>query len=78
MHKETITFRLDEQKRKAIDVIAAGLDRDRTYILNEAIDTYLEVHQWQMNHVKKGIRQANAGEFASDSQVKAILTKWQK
>ncbi len=76
MGKQTITFRVDAQKRKALDAIAAGLDRDRSYILNEAIENYLEVHQWQLAHIKEGLRQADAGEFAKDSEVAAAFARW--
>ncbi len=37
MSKENITFRLDSEKRVLLDAIAQGQDRDRTYILNEAV-----------------------------------------
>ena len=75
MGKQTITFRVDMQKRKALDAIAAGIDRDRSYVLNEAISHYLEVHQWQVEHIKEGLRQANAGEFARETDVAAAFVK---
>lgn len=78
MGKQTITFRVDAQKKKALDAIAAGIDRDRSYILNEAITNYLEVHQWQLAHIKEGLRQADAGEFAKDSEVAAAFARWRK
>lgn len=78
MSKETITLRLDAEKKKALDVIAAGIDRDRSYVLNEAIKTYLEIHEWQVEHIKEGLRQANAGRFAGDAEVRAAFAKWRK
>ncbi|MDO8757517.1 MAG: CopG family transcriptional regulator [Elusimicrobiota bacterium] len=78
MRKQTITFRTDIQRKTALDVIAASLDRDRSYVLNEAINNYLEVHQWQIAHIKKGIRQADAGKFAKDSEVSAAFSRWRK
>ena len=78
MNTQTITFRVDAQKRKALDAIAAGIDRDRSYVLNEAINNYLEVHQWQAAHIKEGLRQADAGEFAKKSKVTAAFARWRK
>lgn len=78
MSKQTITFRVDTQKRKALDAIAVGIDRDRSYILNEAINNYLEAHQWQTAHIREGLRQANAGKFAKDSEVAAAFARWRK
>jgi predicted transcriptional regulator len=78
MGKQTITFRTDARSKMALDAIAAGLDRDRSYVLNEAISNYLEIHQWQVAHIKEGLRQADAGEFAKDSEVSAAFARWRK
>ena len=75
MNRETISFRLETDKKEKLDAIAASLDRDRSYLLNEAIDAYLEVHQWQIQHIREGIRQADAGEFASEAQVAAAFAR---
>ncbi len=76
MNKRTITFRMDAQKRKALDAIAAGIDRDRSYVLNEAISNYLAIHQWQTAHIKEGLRQADAGKFAKDSEISSAFARW--
>lgn len=78
MDKVTITVRVDSSKKKALDEIAAGQDRDRSYILNQAIEAYIETHRWQTAHIEEGLRQANAGEFASDDEVAAAFAKWRK
>lgn len=78
MSRETISFRLESEKRKALDAAALVLDRDRTYILNEAIDTYLEIHRWQMEHIQKGLRQADAGKFATEAEMKATFSRRKK
>jgi predicted transcriptional regulator len=75
MSKENITFRLESDKRVILDTIAAGLDRDRTYVLNEAIDLYLEVYQWQIAEIKAGIAEADAGDYATDEEVQAVFAK---
>lgn len=37
MNQENITFKIDSEKRVVLDAIAAGIERDRSYVLNEAI-----------------------------------------
>ncbi len=78
MGKETVTFRVDSDKKDALDAIAAGQDRDRSYVLNQAIDAYIETHRWQIEHIEEGLRQADAGEFATDEEVAAAFAKWRK
>ena len=75
MSKENVTFRLENEKRVILDAIAAGLDRDRTYVLNEAVDLYLEVYQWQVAEIKAGLAEADAGEFATDEEVQSVFAK---
>jgi len=78
MGKTTITFRLDTDKRAALDSIAEVNDRDRSHVLNEAIDAYLDAHQWQIEHIKKGLRQAQAGQFASEKDVAKAFARWRR
>lgn len=78
MGKRTITFRLDEEKKKALDAISESLDRDRSWVLGEAVDRYLEAHRWQVEHINEGLRQADTGRFAKPSEVRKAFAKWRK
>lgn len=78
MKKTTVTFRLETEKRAALDAIASLKDRERSYVLKEAIDAYLEVHRWQIEHIKKGLRQAEAGRFASEKEVARAFARWRR
>lgn len=75
MSKENVTFRIDSDKRAAIDAIAVGLDRDRSYILNEAISLYLSLHQWQLAEIRQGIAEAEADDFATEDEVQAVFDR---
>ena len=44
--KDAVTVRLDEQKRAELDCLASIMARDRSFLINEAIDSYLAVHRW--------------------------------
>ena len=75
MSKENITFWIDSDKKIALDAIAARINRDRSYVLTEAIDAYLEMHHWQIQEIQKGIAEAEAGDFANNEEVKATFAK---
>jgi predicted transcriptional regulator len=75
MSKENITFRIDSSKKVAIDALAQGINRDRSYILNEAVNAYLEMYQWQIEEIQKSIAEADAGDFASDEEVKETFAR---
>lgn len=76
MKKDTITFRLDQEKKRALDAIAATMDRDRAYVLNEAVDEFIELHQWQMAHIQEGIAQAEKQQFATEEEVMTAFKRW--
>ena len=78
MTKETISFRIDREKKIALDGIADEIDRDRSYVINEAVDAYLEVRQWQLEHIREGLRQAQAGEFATEEEVRQAYARWRR
>jgi len=78
MTRYMMTLRIDPSKKKALDAIATGLDRDRSYVLNQAIDSYLETHRWQVIHIKEGLRQAQKKRFAAEAQVKSAFARWRK
>jgi len=73
--KENVTFRMDVETKKALDEIAVELQRDRSYLLNEAVTAYLDVYRWQMADLDRAIAEADAGLFASDEEVQAVFDK---
>jgi predicted transcriptional regulator len=76
MDKQTISFRLESNKVAALDALAATIDRDRTYVLGEAVKAYLEIQQWQLKEIEAGIAEADAGQVLDHRKVKAIAAKW--
>ncbi|MBD0342938.1 MAG: CopG family transcriptional regulator, partial [Microcoleus sp. Co-bin12] len=69
------TFLLDSEKKEALKAIATVTDRDLTYVLNEAIASYLDIYQWLLDEINKGVAEAEAGDFASDDEVQAVFVK---
>jgi predicted transcriptional regulator len=44
-------------------------------LLNEAVDAYLDVQRWQIEHIRKGLAQAEAGMGTDHEEVRA---KWKR
>ena len=76
MEKQTISFRLDAEKVSALDVLAKAIDRDRTYLLNEAVAAYLDTQQWQLDHLQESIKQADAGQLIGHQEIKKMAADW--
>jgi predicted transcriptional regulator len=78
MAREAITTRIRPQIRRAVDGIAVALDRDRTYVVNQALEAYIDLHRWQIAHIRRGLREANAGKFATAAKVNRTIARLRK
>ena len=76
MTTEAFSVRTDPRKVRKLDKLAEQQDRSRNYLVNQAIDQYLELLAWQDERIKEGIRAADAGRFASDAEIDAIFNKY--
>jgi predicted transcriptional regulator len=78
MEKQIVSFRLESDKVSALDALAGSLDRDRTYLLAEAVQAYLETQQWQLEQIRAGIAEADAGKVIDHRKVKAMAARWRR
>ena len=67
--EKTISFRADAQKIDALDSLAAAQDRPRSYLINEAITNYIQLHVYQDALVRKGLEDMSRGRVVSHEQV---------
>ena len=54
-NEKTISFRADAEKIGELDELAAAQDRSRSYLINEAISNYVELHAYQDALVRQGL-----------------------
>jgi predicted transcriptional regulator len=67
--EKTISFRADAEKIDALDSLAAAQDRPRSYLINEAITNYIELHAYQDALVRKGLDDMRKGHVVSHEEV---------
>ncbi len=75
MGTTNISFRTAESTRDELDQIAASLDRDRTWVINDALDSYIELRRWQKAEIERGIADSDAGRSFTLEQVRERLTQ---
>ena len=63
------TVRVSAEKQQQIDELARQMDRPRNWVVNQAIDHYLEIHAWQIEQIQKGIDEADQGDLVPHEQV---------
>lgn len=72
---KTVSFRTDSKKVEALDALAASQDRDRSYLLNQAVDSYLELQHYHVELIEKGIQQADAGELLDHAEFEKMAAR---
>ena len=71
-----LTLRLERRLRKQLDRLARATQRSRSFLAAEAIREYVSLNEWQIGEIKKGIEEANRGDFASEREVRRSMKKW--
>ena len=72
----TMTIRLDDDLKEQLDRLAAVTQRSKSFLAAEAIREFIELNEWQVQEIQQAIKEADAGEFANESEVKQTFAKW--
>jgi predicted transcriptional regulator len=73
MPLKTITFRLPEEKLRVLDQVAGVQQRDRSFVINEAVTQYLSLYEYHCELIREGIRQDDAGEVVDHESVMKMM-----
>lgn len=76
MKTSTVSARLDPETAKKLELLVKATARSRSFLVAEAIETYVEDQAWQIGAIKEGIREADRGDFATDQDVRKTFKKW--
>jgi predicted transcriptional regulator len=74
----TISFRIAPEKVAALDAIAKAMDRDRSYLLNEAVETYLSEQQRFAAMVEEGREDIRNGRVFTHEEVERMVDEWER
>ena len=75
MVARTLNVRLPEDLYNQIEALASATARTKSYLTIDALNDYVQPESWQIRDIHEGIREADAGEFATEDQVKAVFAK---
>jgi RHH-type transcriptional regulator, rel operon repressor / antitoxin RelB len=75
---KTISFRMRAEVVETLDALAETMDRDRTHLLNEAVERYLELNEYHIKLIEKGLRAAERGDFVPDAEMKKVIVRMRR
>ncbi len=70
------TVRMDDNLLHRVDGIAKSLSRSRSWIINQALERFVNYEEWFKLEVEEGLAEVDRGEVASDAEVKTSFNKW--
>jgi len=71
MTRRTTSIRLQGETLERLDHMAKSLDRSRSWLLDQAVERYLDHEEWFVASVKEGLVQAERGELIPHDSVMA-------
>ncbi len=70
-----LSIRTEEANVEILDQIAGTLDRNRNWVVNEAIRSYIEWHQWRREHLAQGRADTESGRLIGSDELLTRITK---
>ena len=64
-----MTVRLEDEVRDRLDQLAEATRRSKSFLAAEAIRAFVETNEWQIGEIRAALREADAGDFASEKEV---------
>ena len=64
----TMTTSLPRSMKDELESLAKSTGRNRNTLIQEAVRRFIDAERWQIDLIEERIREANAGNFATDEQ----------
>lgn len=73
--KEPVSFRLRKQIKDDLAMLSETTGRSQTFLVEEALQEYIDLNVWQINAIKEGIKSAESDKFYSTEEILDQLEK---
>lgn len=75
MAVKTTTIRIDDSVLGRVDSIAKAMSRSRNWVIQQAVDRYLDYEEWFVQQVTQGLEEVKRGKTIPHDQVMAEIRK---
>ena len=72
----SMSLRLPKELAVQLGELAQATGRTKSYLAVQALQDFVEREAWQVAEIKKAIREADAGDFATDEEMRNLDEKW--
>lgn len=73
---ETISVPIDSEVNRRLDSLAEQTHRSKTVIAAEAISAFVDLEEWQLDEIRAGLDDADAGRTVAHEEVVQWVRSW--
>ena len=71
-----MSIRLPDELADQLKDLSETTGRTKNFLAVQALRNFIEQESWQIAEIKKGLAEADAGDFATDEEMQALNAKW--
>ncbi len=71
-----LSTRVPQGMKAELDDLAKSTGRNRNTLVQEALRRFIDVQRWQIAEIEAGIREADAGAFATDEEMDELWAEF--
>ncbi len=75
METAILTIRIPLEVKDQLGKLANATHRSQSFLGGEAIQRYVDFESWQIAEIQQAIIEADAGDFASDTDFNDVIKK---
>jgi RHH-type transcriptional regulator, rel operon repressor / antitoxin RelB len=70
----SVSLRIQPATKERLERLARATNRSKAYLVEVAIENYLDLNEWQMKEIEKGLKEAGEGQLTPHED---ILAHWE-
>jgi len=74
-NEKTTTVRMEGRTLKRVDGLANAMSRSRAWVINQAVERFLDYEEWFVGEVRQALKEAEAGQFVGHE---AVVKRWER
>lgn len=71
-----LTVRLDPDLDRRLERLAEAMHRPKSLLVAEAIRSFVDRNEWQVQEIERAVIEAENGDFASEDLVLKVFRRW--
>jgi predicted transcriptional regulator len=70
--REQVSFKIPATMKVRVDRLAEATRRSRSFVIEEAIEHYLTINEWQMQSIQAGVTDLDNGQVVSQEEMEKL------